>query len=161
MYQKFDNLSIFNNSSVIYKRKPNSIITSWISILLVATLLFCLIAFFYKYSISNIYYAKVINTEDENYITINVDQDFISMKNRNYLKIGDDEYKCHLISSSDNYYIMNSKKYWQVNYDCDLPDELNINDSLIEVHIEMRETTLFKELIRKIRKEIKNGRLKN
>lgn len=158
--QKFNSIDIFFNSSVIYKRKPSIKVISWISILLISSVIFGLIMCFYKYDISNIYYARVINNDDENYIHFSVDESFISMKNRNYLEINNKEYKCHLSSFSDNYYLVNSEKIWEVYFDCELPDELNINDNLIEVRVEKRRTTLFKELIMKLRKEFKDGRIK-
>lgn len=159
--KNLDDISIFNNSSVVYSKKTSGAVILWMTILIVIFIIFCFISLFYKFSVSNIYYAKVVKNEKENYIYFDVDEEFISMKNRNYLQINDEEYKCHLISSSDKYYILNSNKYWNVTYECDLPEELNINDSLIEVQIEKRKTTLFNELIRKIRKEIKNGRIKS
>ena len=155
--QKFNDIDIFNNSSVIYKRKSSSKITSWINILLISIIIFGLIMYFYEYDISNIYYAKVLNNGDENYLYFSVDQSFISMKNRNYLEINGDEYKCHLSSFSDNYYLINNKKIWEVYFDCELPDELNVNDNLVEVRVEKRKTTLFKEMVNKLRKELKNG----
>ena len=155
--QKFNDIEIFNNSSVIYKRKSSSKITSWINILLISIIIFGLIMYFYEYDISNIYYAKVLNNGDENYLYFSVDQSFISMKNRNYLEINGDEYKCHLSSFSDNYYLINNKKIWEVYFDCELPDELNVNDNLVEVRVEKRKTTLFKEMVNKLRKELKNG----
>lgn len=155
--QKFNDIDIFNNSSVIYKRKSSSKITSWINILLISIIIFGLIMYFYEYDISNIYYAKVLNNGDENYLYFSVDQSFISMKNRNYLEINGDEYKCHLSSFSDNYYLINNKKIWEVYFDCELPDELNVNDNLVEVRVEKRKTTLFKEMVNKLGKELKNG----
>lgn len=158
--QKFNNIDIFNNSSVIYKRKSSSKITSWISILLMSSLTFCLIIYFYEYNISDIYYAKVVKNDDENYLYFSVDQSFISMKNRNYLEINGDEYKCHFSSFSDSYYLIDNKKIWEVYFDCELPNELNINDNLVEIRIEKRRTTLFKEMVNKLRKELKNGGIK-
>lgn len=158
--QKFNDIDIFNNSSVIFKRKSSSKITSWISILLISSLIFCFIIYFYEYNISDIYYAKVVKNDDENYLYFSVDQSFVSMKNRNYLEINGDEYKCHFSSFSDNYYLIDNKKIWEVYFDCELPDELNINDNLVEIRIEKRKTTLFKEMVNKLRKELKNGGIK-
>lgn len=161
MHQKYDNINVYNNSSVVYMRKQNSKIISWINILLIGSVLFCIIGLKYKYSIFNIYYAKVIKNENENYVYMNVDSEFIDFKNRNYLEIDDKEYKCHLRSISDNYYIFNGKKYWDVTFNCDLPNELNVNDNLIEIKMERRKTTLLKEIFNKIRKGMKNARVKN
>ena len=154
-------IDIFNNSSVIYMRKANSKIISWINILLIGSILFLALIFFYKYHIEDIYYSNVVKTEEENYIVLNVDEKFINIKNRNYLQINDEDYKCHLISFSDNYYVFNDKKYWEVRYECDIPEELNLNNNIVKVKINYRKTTLFKEFVTKIRKEVQNARTKN
>lgn len=159
-FQKFNSIDIFNNSSVIYKRKASTNITYWISVMIISSVIFGLIICFYKYDISNIYYAHVVNNDEDNYLYFSADESFISMKNRNYLEINNKEYKCHLSSFSDNYYLINSEKIWEVYFDCELPDELNVNNNLVEVRVEKRRTTLFEELLNKLRKEFKDGRIK-
>ena len=161
MYPKYNNINLFENSSIIYMRKQQNKIVSYMIILLIGSILFLLIATRYKYTKYNIYYGKVVNIEDNNYIYMTVDSDFIDEKNRNYLEINDKEYKCHLRSVSDNYYVYNSTKYWEVTFNCDLPEEININDNLIEIKMSSNKTTLFKEIIKKIKKGLKNARVKN
>lgn len=155
MYQKYESINIFDNASIIYMRKTSPKIISWFNILIIGSILFFIIGTNYHFKISNIYYAKVFNTEESNYISIDVDEDFISIKNRNYLNIDDEDYKCHLKSFSDNYYIINSQKHWVAKFECDLPDDINVNGNLVEVKVEKRKTTLFKELTTKIRKRVK------
>lgn len=161
MYQKYEDIDVFNNSSLTYMKKSSSMVVSWISIILIGSILFSLIIFFYEYDAYNIYFAKVVNNEDNNYLNITVDESFISMKNRNYLEINNEVRKCHLKSMSDNYYIFNESKYWEVIYECDIPTELNINNNIVEVRVDKEKTTLFKELVNKVREGIKNGRIKN
>ena len=90
-----------------------------------------------------------------------VDSDFISIRNRNYLEIDGKETKCKLKMFSDKYFYLNQKKYWDVTYRCELDEELNVNDNVIEVRVDKRKTTLFKELVSKIKKGVKNARVKN
>ena len=155
MYQKYESLNIYDNSSIVYMRKASSKIISWFNILIIGSIIFGIICFKYKYNISNFYYAKVVNTDEDNYISVDVDEEFIELKNRNYLVINNDEVKCHLISFSDNYFLENSQKHWIVNYECNLSDDINVNNNLVEVEVEKRKTTLFKELCSKIRKRVK------
>ena len=159
--KKYNDINSFDNSEIIYGRKTPLFIISWNYILLISLLLLLLIIFFYKYTIFNIYYAKVIKSKEENYIYMTVDSDYISLKNRNYLEIDGEEYKCKLKTFSDNYYYIGTKKYWDATYKCDLPSEINVNDNLIEVRVERRRTTLFNEILEKIKKGVKNARVKN
>lgn len=161
MYPKWNHIDIFNNSEIVYMRKPNNLIISWISILIIGSILFGIIIFFYKFETSVIYYGKVINVEEDNYISMAVDEEFINLKNRNYLTINNKECKCHLRSMSDNYYILNGLKYWEAIFDCEIADEININDNIIEVKIEKEKQTLFDKIVFKIRKGLKNGRIRN
>ena len=159
--KKYDDLEIFNNSSVVYMQKTNNRIISYITILLILCFIFILFAYFYKFNIFNIYYGKVYKEDDDTYLVMNVDSDFINMSKRNYLEINDKSEKCHLESFSDNYVVYNNKKYWEVTYSCELPDELNINNNVLEVKVNKRETTLFNEFIRKVNRGIKDGRIKS
>lgn len=159
--QGYDTIDIYNNSSVIYFRKNDIIIPFWITLLLIGSIIFVVISCFYKYTLYNIYYGKIINVDKDNYLYLEVDEDFISIKNRNHLEINDDDYNCHLIDLSDKYYILNNKKYWNVSYECDLPEELNVNENLVKVRIDKRKTTLLKEIILKVRKGLNNERIKN
>lgn len=158
---KFNNVDIFTNSSIIYMRKPSNKINYWINILLIGSILFGLIACFYEYTIFNIYYSKVVESDENSYVHITVDESFISSKNRNYLTLNNIDCKCHLNSLSDNYYLINNEKFWEAIYECEIPEELDIDNNILEVKINKRKTTLFKELINLFRKELKNARIKN
>ena len=160
MRQKYNSIDIFNNSSEIYMRKPESSIATWYNVILITCFILCLISCLYEFKIFNIYYAKIINNDD-NYVYMQVDEDFMSIKNRNYLNIYGEDTKCNLVEFSDNYHILDSKKYWEVTYKCELPDEINIDGNIIKVQVQMRKTTLFKELVKKIRRKFQNARIKN
>lgn len=161
MQKRYSNINTFNNSSIVYRRKENIFIISWIYIFLIGSIFLCIISLFYKYTVFNIYYAKVVKTKEDNYIYMTVDSDFISIRNRNYLEIDGKETKCKLKMFSDKYFYLNQKKYWEVTYRCELDEELNVNDNVIEVRVDKRKTTLFKELVSKIKKGVKNARVKN
>ena len=142
-------------------QKTSSKIISWISILFLTTLLLLTIAIFYKFEIFNIYYAKVIRDEDNSYVVFNADEDFINMRNRNFLVINEKDTRCHLIDFSDNYIVYENNKYWEVSYTCELPDELNINDNIVKIRLDKGKTTLFKMFIKKLKRGIENARVKN
>ena len=161
MHQKYDSLDMFNNSSIVYMKKTNNKIISFITILIVFSILFLLLAIFYKFEVFNIYYGKVYKEEDNTYVVFNVDSDFINVSKRNYLEINKKSIKCHLDSFSDNYILYNNTKYWEVTYSCELPKELSLDNNTLEIRIDRRSTTLFNELRRKVERGIKNGRTKN
>ena len=116
---------------------------------------------FYKFNIYDIYQGTITKTEEENYLYLLVDEQFNNVKNRNYLIIDKKEYSCHLLEFSDNYYLVNNSKYWDAKYECELPDEININKNNVRVSIFRRKTTLGKELFLKVRGAINNARIKN
>ena len=155
MNREYSEIDIYNNSSVIYYRKNNIFIPFWITILFVGLFLLIMISCFYKYTLVDIYYGKIINNDDSNYIMLEVDEEFILRKKRNYLNINNEDYKCQLVDSSDKYYILNDKKYFNISYECEIPEEINVNNNIVKVKIDKRKTTILNELIIKIRKELK------
>ena len=82
MNQKYNEIDIYNNSSVIYYRRNNIFIPFWITLLFVGLFIFIMLSCFYKYTLVDIYYGKIISTEESNYIMLEVDEDFILKKNR-------------------------------------------------------------------------------
>lgn len=161
MSKKYNDINVFKNSSIIYKRKISDITIYWIHVLLIGSFIFTFIAFFYEYELYDYYYGKITNIDEENYISLTVDENYISSKNRNYLTINEVDYKCKLSSFSDDYYLISNIKYWNVIYECELPEKLNVNNSIIQVKINKRSTTIFKELKRKAKEVIKNARTRN
>ena len=149
MHQKLAKIDIFNNAQIIFDRKLESKIYIWVIVLIVISGLFIFISLFYRYE-----------TYD-NYLTFTVGEDFISKKNRNYLIINDEDIKCHLLKMSDNYYLIDGSKYWDVFFECELGQELNFNSNVLEVKIDNGSTTLYQYFIAKLRKVVKSGRIKN
>ncbi len=161
MHQKLAKIDIFNNAQIIFDRKLESKIYIWVIVLIVISGLFIFISLFYRYETYDIYYGKVVNDTEDNYLTFTVGEDFISKKNRNYLIINDEDIKCHLLKMSDNYYLIDGSKYWDVFFECELGQELNFNSNVLEVKIDNGSTTLYQYFIAKLRKVVKSGRIKN
>ena len=121
-------------------------------------LLVVTLSLFYKFNLYDIYQGTIIKTDDNNYLYLLVDENFYNLKNRNYLIINKKEYKCHLSEFSDNYYLVDNKKYWNAKYECNLPDEINVHNSQVKVMIHKRKTTLGKELVLKVKEATNNER---
>ena len=159
--KKYDDLDIYNNSSIVYMQKTSNRIISYITILLILSFSILIFSCTYKFNVFNIYYGKVYKEDDDTYLIMNVDSDFVNLSKRNYLEVNDKSVKCHLESFSDNYVIYNNKKYWEATYSCELPEELDVNNNILEIKVDKRNTTLFNELIRKVKRGIKDGRVKS
>lgn len=157
---KCSNINVFKNKSVIYLRKGDYRVISWITILVLFTMMLMTLCVFYKFESFAIYHAQVINTEEDNYIILLADNEFLKSKRRNYLEINDKESKCSLIDADNNYVIINNSKYWQVNYECELSDDDNINNNLLEIKIRYDKQSLFQYILQKIRKEHENARIR-
>lgn len=162
MYQEhnFEAIDVFNNSSIIYKRKtPNGII-SWINILVIGSLIFFLIISLYEYEDYNIYKGIVVKNSEENYIYLFADDNFFPLKNRNYFIVENKKCRGHVVLISDDYYIMNNSKYRKVNIECELPKDLNIDKNVLDIKVDKGKVTILKKVIRKIKKGINNGKIK-
>lgn len=160
MYVGYNSIDIFNNREVLYKNKSNYKVISWITILLIGSIVLLLITFFYKFRLFSIYTGKIVKNEKDNYIELNVDDSFLKYKNRNYYIINDKKSRCHIKEIVDSYYV-NDKKYYNVKINCDLNKEININNSILDIKVDEGKVTLFQVFTKKIKKGIKDARIKN
>lgn len=160
MYVRYNSIDIFNNREVLYKNKSNYKVISWITILLIGSIVLLLITFFYKFRLFSIYTGKIVKNEKDNYIELNVDDSFLKYKNRNYYIINDKKSRCHIKEIVDSYYV-NDKKYYNVKINCDLNKEININNSILDIKVDEGKVTLFEVFTKKIKKGIKDARIKN
>ena len=87
MKLKEDNIDIYNNSALILNNKTPNFINSWIIILIILNLLFIVISFI-PFNIYSTYNGLVISTDEESYISLNLEKsDFpINKNNKLYIK---------------------------------------------------------------------------
>lgn len=130
-------MNAFNNSRVMIERKTPKKIISWITILIIITVLFICISVFYKYRKYNTYSALILK------------DDYV------YLKI----YSQDLPNSE--MYIYNKKvDYKVISNDfestlvkCDLKGDYLITGNPIKIYFKGGYTTLFNEIKNKLRRE--------
>lgn len=160
MFVNYSSIDIFNNREVLYKNNSNNKVISWITIVILGSVVLLSISLFYKFKLYSIYNGKVIKNEKDNYIELNVDDSFFKYKNRNYYIINEKKYRCHINEIADSYYI-SEKKYYSVKINCDISKDININNSIVEIKVDEGKVTLFEVFVKKIKKGIKNARIKN
>ena len=124
MYIKMDNLDIYNDSAIILNRKTSKKIFSWITILIMLTILFIIFSFV-PFNIYKVFVGYVNIDKNNSYIILNLnDSDFpIDKKNKLYIKNKEYSYKI-----------------------------MKIDGNIVSVNILKDRTTLFKIIINKIKK---------
>ena len=141
MYTKMDKIDIYNDSAIILEKKTPKKIISWITILIILTLIFLFLSFLPF----NLYKTKVgyVNIVDNNsYIVLPIDEsDFPVHKNK----------KLFIKNKKYNYKIMkleSDKLILKINLD----NNLKIQNNIVKLNILKDRTTLFKIIKNKIKK---------
>lgn len=155
MCVKMETIDVFYNSSLILERKRPLYILSYLTIIIFVILLALLISIFYKYNPYKKYLGRVIITESDFYIKMQVEENEIPLLNNNFI-INNENYSYKITGISDIAYIGdNLKKYYEVTIESNIDDNLIIQNNIININLKLPKTTLFKELIKKVKKGLK------
>ena len=136
-----DNLDIYNESAIILNNKTPKSIISWITILIIFTVVICILSFvpFNIYKNINSY---IIHNENGFYLKLLLkESDFPIYKNK-LLYIKGDDYSYDVVEIKDNVVILK----------LDLKDDIKIDNNVVVANILIDRTTIFKIIKNKIKK---------
>ena len=129
-----EDISRFEDSYQILKKKKNKKITNFITILVVVLIVFLSYFFFYPYSKTKTYYANMINEEGENYVIIKTNNiEELTYHKNVILKVNEEVVNYEIVD------IINNIDYYNVI----LKLQLNIEPRIIKLKIILPEKTLF------------------
>lgn len=136
-----DKLDIYNDSAIILESKIPKKIISWITILIVLTLLFICFSFvpFNKYKKLKGYINIV---EDTSFIILKINKSDFPIDNNNQLYIKDKKYNYKIVNILEDKLIVKSN----------LDKNLKIQNNIVEVNLLKNRTTLYKIIKEKIKK---------
>lgn len=133
-------IDIFNNKYQIKNRTNNSI-TYFIMLLVIISLIIINIFLNYQYYINDSYTGYI----NENYkLVLYVDD--ISNINKYKLYVENKNYKFKVNSISDEYFIIDGKKCYQIELDINLDKDLLIKNNIIEVILQKGKTTVYQKI---------------
>lgn len=143
MRKKMENINVFNYSKLkLMNEKPSKII-SWITILSIIIVLFIIFSVFFKYHL----YSSHVGYIDNNYnLIIIVNNNSFPIKKNYKLYIDNKKYKYKIKN------INKQKGYYEILIECKLDDDLLIKNNIITITLKKEQTTLMKELIKKLKK---------
>ena len=125
-----DNIDIFNNSAIILERKVPIKIVSWITILIMLSIIFIILSFV-NFNIYQKYSALYLN----NKLIVYGD----AFPHNNKLYIENKKYKYEILSIDNNKIIL----------DIDLDENLKVNNSIITINVLKDRTNIFSIIKRK------------
>ena len=136
-----DKIDIYNDSAIILDKKiPNKII-SWITILIILTILFIMFSFI-PFNIYKPLVGYVDITNDSSYLILNLNnRDFPINKNKE-LYIKNKKYNYEIVEIKEDKLILS----------INLDDNLKIQNNVITVNVLKVRTTLFNIIKQKIKK---------
>ena len=141
MYVKMDKLDIYNNSAIILDKKTPKKIISWITILIILTILFIIFSLI-PFNIYKPLIGYVDINNDNSYIVLDIDYSDFPVSNKNKLYIKNKKYDYEIILIEKDKLIL----------DINLEDNLKIQNNIVTVNILKNRTTLFKIIKNKIKK---------
>lgn len=140
-----ESINAFEYSKLkLLNENPPKVI-SWITILILFVILGLFFSVFFQFYIFSTY-TGYIDTNDDYNIRVVVDKDIFPIKDNYELYIDNKKYDYEIINI--DYY----NGYYEVFIDCNLDDEILVNNNIVTVRFQKYKTTLIKEFIKKIRK---------
>lgn len=140
---------LYNNSYILINSKKSNIYNIFISIFIVALLLFILISLLYKYDNKVRMKAFVQNNE----INLMLDENNYKNITKKDILINNDIYKVDNIIIKEITYDNNYNVYYNVIAQMDLDNEYLIENNILDIDIVLGKTTLYKEILKRIRGE--------
>jgi len=149
-----NNIDIFYNSEIIKRRKSFKIKYYIISMFFLLIGLLVFISCF-KYNPYVNLNAIVVKENNSYYLKTLVKLEQINDINQKYIIISNKKYKYKVKNISQNY-ILDEKynRYYEVLLESNIDSKLVIGNNIINVSIEMPKTTLLKQIIKRIKKEV-------
>lgn len=141
MYVKMDNLDIYNNSAIILDKKTPKKIISWVTILIILTLLF-LIILFIPFNIYKSFIGYVNIVDNSSYLVLDINYSDFPINKNNELYIKKQKYSYKVVKLEHNKLILS----------INLDNNLKIQNNIIPVNILKKRTTLFRIVKNKIKK---------
>ena len=136
-----DKLDIYNDSAIILEKKTPKKIISWITILIILTILFVVFSFI-PFNIYKPLYGYVDITNNSSYLILDVNNSDFPVNKNNELYIKNKKYNYKIVKIEEDKLILS------VNLD----NNLNIQIYIITVNILKNRTPLFKIIKNKIKK---------
>ena len=141
MYVKMDKLDIYNDSAIILDKKTPKKIISWITILIILTLLFVMFSFIpfntYKHLVG---YVDIV--DNNSYLILNLNNSDFPVNNNNKLYIQNRQYNYKIVMIEEDKLILS----------INLDNNLKIQNNIVTANILKNRTTLFKLMKNKIKK---------
>lgn len=148
-----NDINIFDNSKIMFERKSPFLIVSWITILIIFTIIFLIMSIFYEFNRYKSYYGKINKEGDKYYVQLFLEESAIYSFQNDTVLINKKIVSYKIESISDEYYDI-GLKHLTKEMIFQITDNYNdlSGNSIIEVVIESPKTTVLKQIIKRIKK---------
>ena len=140
-----EDINVFNYSKLKLMNEKPSKIVSWLTILAIIFILFTIFSIFLKINLYSQHLGYIEINDNYNLKIIIEDKDF-PVKNN---------YKLYIDNKNYDYKIININKqvgYYELLVNCNIDENLLINNNLVTIKFQRGQTTIIKELIKKLKK---------
>lgn len=136
-----DKLDIYNDSAIILDKKTPKKIISWITILIILTIMFVVFSFI-PFNIYKPLVGYIDIIDNKAYIVLTLNQSDFPVNKDNKLYIKNKQYNYEIVKIENDKLILN----------IDLDNSLKVQNNMLTVNILKNRTTLFKIIKNKIKK---------
>ena len=136
-----DKLDIYNDSAIILEKKTPKKIISWITILIILTILFVVFSFI-PFNIYKPLYGYVDITNNSSYLILDINNSDFPVNKNNELYIKNKKYNYKIVKIEEDKLILSAN----------LDNNLKIQNNIITANILKNRTTIFKIVKNKIKK---------
>ena len=136
-----DNLDIYNDSAIILEKKTPKKIISWITILIMFTILFIVFSFI-PFNIYKPLFGYVDLTNNSSYLILDINKSDFPVNKNNELYIKNKKYNYKIVRIEEDKLVLN----------LNLDDNLKIQNNIITANLLKNRTTLFNIIKNKIKK---------
>lgn len=140
-----EDINVFNYSKLKLMNEKPSKIVSWLTILAIIFILFTIFSIFLKINLYSQHLGYIEINDNYNLKIIIEDKDFPVRNN----------YKLYIDNKNYDYKIININKqvgYYELLVNCNIDENLLINNNLVTIKFQRGQTTIIKELIKKLKK---------
>lgn len=141
MNNEFDNINIYNDSSIIINEKTPKSIISWITILIILSLIMIII-FSIPFNIYLTLNGYVTIEDNETYLNLLLENSDFPINKKNELYIKNVKYDYSIVNIDRENMILK----------VDLKDEIKLENNIVIVNLVKDRTTVFKLIKNKIKK---------
>ena len=134
------------DSSIVIEARTSKVISVFIYSLVIALILFLIVAIKYKFYLYEHYLGYVIKRDDNYYVSLYVEDNKIPGFKDIIIIVDNEEVDYKILEISKEYYFLDNKKYHVIVLEMKIKEEQKIENNVINLKFKLEETNLINQI---------------